>query len=61
MRFAILGLAVGLLGGCATAPIKVTNDVTCRVMRPITWSRADTSPTVDQIRKSNARYRSVCR
>lgn len=60
MRFAALGLAVAVLGGCATVPVKVTADNTCRIMRPLSWSKHDTPKTVDGIRKSNARFRRVC-
>jgi hypothetical protein len=61
MRFAALGLVAAVLGGCATAPVQVTADNTCRVMRTLTWSKLDTPKTVDGIRRHNARYRSVCR
>jgi len=61
MRFAALGLAVAVLGGCVTSPVQVKGDSTCRIMRPLSWSKLDTSPTVDGIRRHNARYRSICR
>lgn len=61
MRFAALGLALAVLGGCVTSPVQVKGDTTCKVMRPLSWSKHDTPKTVDGIRKSNARYRSVCR
>jgi hypothetical protein len=61
MRFAALGLAVAVLGGCATGPVKVTADNTCRIMRPLSWSKLDTPKSIDGIRRHNARYRSVCR
>jgi len=60
MRFAVLGLAMAVLGGCATTPVKVTGDNYCRISKRITWSKLDTPGTVDQIRRSNARYRRVC-
>ena len=60
MKFAALGLALAVLGGCATAPVTVTGDTTCRIMRPLSWSKHDTPKTVDGIRKANARYRRVC-
>jgi hypothetical protein len=61
MRFAALGLAVAVLGGCATGkPVQVTGDTYCKLGRKITWSKNDTPATVDQIRRSNARHRRVC-
>jgi starvation-inducible outer membrane lipoprotein len=62
MRFAALGLAVAVLGvsGCATVPVQVKGDTFCSIARRITWSKNDTSPTIDQVRRHNARYRRIC-
>jgi len=61
MKFAALGLAVAVLGGCATAPVQVTNDTHCRIDRPLKWSVRDTRETISEIRRHNARFRGVCR
>lgn len=60
MKLAVLGLAVAVLGGCATAPVRVQGDNYCRLAKRITWSKADTTPTIQQVRVHNARYRRVC-
>ena len=60
MRFAALGLAMAVLGGCATAPVQVTADNYCKIGRKITWSVRDTTPTITQIRRSNAVHRKIC-
>jgi len=60
MKFAALGLAVAVLGGCATAPIQVQGDSYCRIAKRITWSKSDTPPTVHQIRVHNAKHRRIC-
>lgn len=62
MRFAALGLALAFLGvaGCTASPVTVKGDTLCSVARPLSWSRRDTSTTVDGIRRHNARYRRVC-
>jgi len=35
--------------------------VSCKVFRKISWSILDTAQTVDEVRRHNARYLSVCR
>lgn len=60
MKFAALGLAVAVLGGCVTSPVTVQGDSYCKLGRKITWSVDDTTGTISQIRKSNAVHRRVC-
>lgn len=60
MRFAALGLALAVLGGCATAPVTVQGDSYCKLGRKITWSKADSQATVHQIRVNNAKHRRIC-
>jgi hypothetical protein len=51
---------VFLLGGCVTSPVVVDGDNYCRLAKRISYSKADTTLTVDQIRRHNAKYRRVC-
>lgn len=41
--------------------VTVRTDVSCKVFRKIGWSVLDTVQTVDEVRRHNARYLSVCR
>lgn len=60
--FAILSITV--LAGCASAPapqkIYIRGDNYCRIAKEITWSLSDTTPTIGEIRKHNAKHRMVC-
>lgn len=61
MKIAALGLAVAVLGGCATAPpVKVTGDSYCRIAKKIQWSVEDTTETISAVRRENAKHRRVC-
>jgi len=61
MRFAVLGLAVAVLGGCATGQsVKVQGDSYCRIAKKIRWSVRDTTETITSIRRENAKHRRVC-
>lgn len=61
MKFAVLGLAVAVLGGCATAPpVQVTGDNYCRIAKKIRWSVRDTTDTITAIRRENGKHRRVC-
>lgn len=60
MRFAALGLAVAVLGGCATAPVQVTGDTYCKIAKKIRWSVRDTTETITAVRKENAKHRRLC-
>lgn len=60
MRFAALGLALAVLGGCATVPVEVTADNYCRIAKKIRWSMYDTTDTITAIRRENAKHRRVC-
>jgi hypothetical protein len=51
---------VAVFGGCATAPLKVTGDNYCRLAKRISWSKADTKQTTQEVRVHNAKYRRVC-
>lgn len=41
--------------------VTVRTDVSCKVFKKISWSILDTVQTVDEVRRHNARYLSVCR
>jgi hypothetical protein len=50
-----------MLAGCASAPkptapdrVRVTTDISCRLMRPRTWSTADTFESIEYRRQDNA-------
>jgi starvation-inducible outer membrane lipoprotein len=60
MKLAALCLAVAVLGGCATAPVVVRGDNYCRLAKRISWSKADTKQTTQEVRVHNAKYRRVC-
>ena len=63
MAFVTPALAL-LLSACAPATppaVTVRTDVSCKVFRKISWSILDTVQTVDEVRRHNARYLSVCR
>ena len=51
--------------GCASVepvqPVTVKGDSFCSIGRKITWSKRDTPPTIDQVRRHNAKYDRVCR
>lgn len=61
MRAIIIGVALAL-AGCATAPVQVsvTGDSYCKVYRKLSWVPADTPPTIDGIRRENAKHDRVC-
>lgn len=60
MRFAALGLALAVLGGCATGKVEVTADNYCRIAKKIRWSVRDTTETITAVRKENAKHRRIC-
>jgi len=49
------------LCGCATAPVQVTADNYCKLSRKISWSVADSTETISQVRRANAVRRRVCK
>lgn len=61
----LLALTIALLlSACAkeTPPaVIVATDVSCKSFRKIGWSVLDTVETVDQVRRHNARYLTICR
>lgn len=62
MRFAALGLALAVLGGCATAPVTVQGDSLCRIVKKgdITWSVGDTKKTIHNLRRLGAKRDRIC-
>ena len=50
------------LAGCATSPVavSVTGDSYCKVYRKLSWVPADTPPTIDGIRRENAKHNRIC-
>jgi len=57
-----IALAALLLAGCETPGprVSVTGDSYCKVYRPLSWEPADTPPTIDGIRRENAKYSRLC-
>lgn len=55
-----------ILSGCATTTDfgasdgHSARDVACGAFRPVTWSAADTSETIRQVKAHNAVYRTLC-
>lgn len=52
------------LGGCATAPpppVKIVANTYCKIVRPLKWSVADTTQTIEGIRAHNAERKSNCK
>jgi hypothetical protein len=41
--------------------VNVQTDSYCGIARPITWDVKDTRPTIDQVRRENAKHTRVCR
>lgn len=41
-------------------PVVDVNAVACHAFKPITWSRADTDPTIEQVQEHNAVYIRLC-
>ncbi len=54
----LLGTAVTILTGCASAPLGT--DPACTVFEPICASRADTEDTIKQIIGHNAAFEAMC-
>lgn len=54
----LLGAAVTILTGCASAPLGT--DPACTVFEPICASRTDTEDTIRQIIGHNAAFEAMC-
>ncbi|MEQ8823857.1 MAG: hypothetical protein RIC14_05740 [Filomicrobium sp.] len=50
----------GLGGLPPPQKVIVKGDTYCRIAKPISWSKNDTKPTVQQITKHNAKHARVC-
>lgn len=61
MRFLLL-LPMLILPSCAptTPPVELAQDNSCKVFGYLSWDLKDTTATVDQIRRHNARFASLC-
>jgi hypothetical protein len=62
MKFAALGLALAVLGGCATPAVTVQGDSLCRIVRKddLTWSVGDTKKTIHNLRRLGAKRDRIC-
>lgn len=66
MRAVAFSLAL-LLSGCAqdppvpVQPVSIVAHDYCQIAEKLTWEPRDTRPTIDGIRRHNARYDSRCR
>ena len=58
-KLALLAVPL-MLTACRTTTPTSAIDTSCLAMEPITYSRADTTATVAQIRQHNAAFRSLC-
>lgn len=55
-------IAAILVAGCGGDPVKVNvrSDAYCSIYKPITWVPEDTPPTIDGIRRENAKHGRLC-
>ena len=66
MKIAAVAIAALALAGCSTtqAPqygdVKVTSDSYCKIAKRRTWSVHDTTETIDEARKENAKFDRIC-
>lgn len=63
MKLLALILSCFALAGCVQEPVNVSvkGDVSCKAFRYVTWSKQDTSKTIDGVRRHNAAYHRICR
>lgn len=66
MRLLIVPALALALGGCAAwgedePKFSIVADTFCEVSGKISWSKADTRGTIDQVRTHNARHDALCK
>lgn len=54
------GLSCCLLAGCATGTVETVTDTSCRIFKPISWSKQDTEATKRQVVGHNRAFSAVC-
>lgn len=67
MKLAMVAACALALTGCAAQqkaeqlpPVNVTSDSYCKIAKRRTWSVNDTSETIDEARRENAKFDRIC-
>lgn len=60
-RIAVV-LATLALTACASDPVRVSvrSDAYCSIYKPLSWVPADTTKTIDGIRRENSKHGKLC-